>query len=84
MGKNDSPNHQFADLLKEEREKNNRSAEEVYKECGISRGYQWMIENKKRGIPTIEVIMKLERGIGLKCGYLVNKAVGFLKERVWR
>ncbi len=85
MGKmTDSPKFKFAQLLRSEREDKGKSTEDVAKISGVSRGYQWMIENKKRNIPTIETIMKLEKGIGLKCGYLVNKAVGLLKDRVWK
>ncbi len=73
----------FAQLVRKEREGKGRSTEDVENEGGVSRGYQWMIENKKRNMPSIETIMKLERGIGLKCGYLVNKAVELLKDKVW-
>lgn len=78
-----SPKYKFAELIRKERINNKLSTDQVEKAGGVTRGYQWMIENKKRGIPTIEIIMKLEKGIGLKCGYLVNKAVGMLKNRVY-
>ena len=51
--------------------------------CGIHRGYLWMIENGKRGIPTIETIMKLEKGMGIKCGKLVKEAVRLLESEVY-
>ena len=82
MKDQNSPKYKFAELVRKERVKRGLSDADVFKTGGVSRAYQWMIENKKRGIPTIEIIMKLEKGIGLKCGYLVDKAVGLLKDRV--
>ncbi len=84
MKDKNSPGYKFSDLVINERDKSGKSTSDVEKRCGVSRGYQWMIENKKRGIPTLEIIMRLEKGIGVKCGYLVNKAVKLLKERVYK
>ena len=85
MGKynSDLPKNKFAEIIRNTRQKNKKSTTNVYDEGGVTRGYQWMIENKKRGIPTIEIIMKLEKGIGVKCGSLVKKAVDLLKEGVY-
>ncbi len=77
-----SPKYKFAELIKKERNDAGLDRNEVCDKGGVSRSYQWMIENKKRGIPTIEIIMKFEKGLGLKCGYLVMKAVGILKDKM--
>ncbi len=85
MGKNiESAKKQFADIIKLKRYELKLTLQQVQNACGIHRGYLWMIENEKRGIPTIETIMRIEKGMGIKCGVLVKKAVELLKSEVYK
>ena len=43
-----------------------------------------VIENKKRGVPTLEIILRLEIGMGMKYMELVKKAAELLKPNLWR
>lgn len=81
MGKNksDSPSSQFAKIVRTKRRELGLTMQNIQDKCGIARGYFWYIENDKRGIPTIETIMRIEKGLGVKCGVLVRKAVELLK-----
>lgn len=79
----DSPKKQFARIVRLKRHELNMTLQEIQNKCGIHRGYLWMIENEKRGIPTIEIIMRIEKGMGIKCGLLVRKAVELLKGEVY-
>ena len=85
MGKKlpDSPSKQFSNIVRLRRHELGLTLQNIQNKCGISRGYLWMIENKKRGIPTIETIMRIEKGMGVKCGVFVKKAVELLKEEVY-
>lgn len=85
MGKNtESPKTQFANIIKKKRYELKLTLQDIQNICGIHRGYLWMIENEKRGIPTVETIMRIEKGMGIKCGMLVRKAVELLKGEVYR
>lgn len=85
MGKKtESAKTQFANIIKLKRYELKLTLHDVQNVCGIHRGYLWMIENEKRGIPTIETIMRIEKGMGVKCGMLVKKAVELLKSEVYR
>ncbi len=78
--KRNEPKYKFAEMIRELRASRGYSPKDVEDNCGIKKGYLWMVENEKRGIPTLEQIMKLEKGLNVKCGYLVNKAVGFIAD----
>lgn len=85
MGKNtESPKKQFANIIKRKRYELGLTLQQIQNICGIHRGYLWMIENEKRGIPTVETIMRIEKGMGIKCGVLVKKAVELLKSEVYK
>ncbi len=79
---NVNPNRKFSNIFKEERIKRKLSYKDVENISKIHHNYLWMIENGKRGIPTIKIIMKIEKGLGIKCGVLVMKAVGLLKGNI--
>ncbi len=74
----------FAKIFRDERRNRDLTYKDIQNKCGIHKGYLWMIENGKRGIPTIEIIMKIEKGMGIKCGVLVVKAVELLKKVVYK
>lgn len=80
----DSAKTQFANVIKIKRYEKGLTLQAIQNICGIHRGYLWMIENEKRGIPTVETIMRIEKGMGVKCGVLVKKAVELLKIEVYR
>lgn len=81
--KTESPKKQFANVIKRKRYELGLTLQQIQNVCGIHRGYLWMIENEKRGIPTVETIMRIERGMGVRCGVLVKKAVELLKSEVY-
>lgn len=80
----ETPKKQFANVIKRKRYELGLTLQQIQNICGIHRGYLWMIENEKRGIPTVETIMRIEKGMGVKCGVLVKKAVELLKSEVYR
>lgn len=81
--KTESAKTQFANVIKIKRYEKGLTLQQVQNVCGIHRGYLWMIENEKRGIPTVETIMRIEKGMGVKCGVLVKKAVELLKGEIY-
>ncbi len=78
--KRNEPKYKFAEMVRELRASRGYTPKDVEDNCGIAKGYLWMVENEKRGIPTLEQIMKLEKGLKCSSGYLVNKAVKFIQE----
>ncbi len=85
MGKKtESAKTQFANVIKAKRYELKLTLQQVQNACGIHRGYLWMVENEKRGIPTVETIMRIEKGMGIKCGEFVKKAVALLKSEVYK
>ncbi len=79
----ESPKKQFANIIKQKRYELGLTLQQIQNVCGIHRGYLWMIENEKRGIPTVETIMRIEKGMGIRCGVLVKKVVELLKGEVY-
>jgi transcriptional regulator with XRE-family HTH domain len=61
----------FGKRLYNERKKNNLSAEELAKRCGVSRSYITLIENSKR-LPGKKLIPKIAKSLNLKTNIVIN------------
>lgn len=79
----DSPRKQFARIIRHKRRELGITLQEIQNKCGVHRGYMWYVENGQR-MPTIETLMRIEKGLGIKCGTLVKKAVELLKDEVYK
>ena len=71
----------FGNRLKNERKKNNLSAEELAASCGVSRSYITLIENGKR-LPGKKVLLKLAGALKLPPHDLVNWYLEALREKI--
>lgn len=61
----------FGERLYTERKKNNLSAEELSKACGVSRSYITLIENNKR-LPSKKIIPKLAEVLHIKTNIVID------------
>lgn len=66
----------FGTVLKNIRKMKNLSLRDVEKKSGISNSYLSQIEQGKRGIPSIPLLVKLDDALNLQrgdlCGYLIK------------
>ena len=60
----------FGETLRKIRKKKNLTLREVEKKSGISNSYLSQIEQGKRGIPSMQVLLRLDEAYGLQKGEL--------------
>jgi len=61
----------FGEQLRSSREKNNLSAEQLAKKCGVSRSYITLIEGGKR-TPGAKILPKIASALNLKTNTVLN------------
>lgn len=71
----------FGKHVREERKKNNLSAEQLAKACGASRSYITLIENGKRS-PSKKLLPKIALALNLKTNVVLNWYLEELRERM--
>jgi len=62
---------QFGKRLRDERKKNNLSAEKLAEDCEVSRSYITLIESHKR-LPSPKVLPRIAMALNLKTNVVIN------------